>query len=60
MRTLFIDYSSDFSTIIPAMLHYELLTDLKFPVTIRGWILDFLLCHKQTVKVVNFTSGCEI
>ena len=59
-RTLSIDYSSAFNRIILAMLHYKLLTDLKFPVTICDWILDFVLCRKQTVNVGNFTSRSKM
>ena len=59
-RTLFIDYSSAFNTIIPVMLHFELLTDLIFPVTICDWISCFLLCRKQTVRVGNFISRSKI
>ena len=57
---LFIDYNSAFNTIIPAKLHNKLLTDLKFPITICDWILDFLLCRKQTDKVGSFTSRSKI
>ena len=56
MTTLFIYYSSALYSIISARLHYKLLTDLKFPVTICYWILDFLICRKHSVKVGNFAS----
>ena len=39
------------------MLHYKLITYLKFRVTICDWILDFLLCHTQNVKVGNFSRN---
>ena len=61
VRTLIIiDYSSPFNTTITAKLHYKLLTDLKFPVTICDWILDFLLCRKQTAKNGNLTSRSKM
>ena len=46
-------------------MHYRLHTDLKLFATICDWILDYLLCRRQTVKVGNFTSrtgtpqGCD-
>ena len=60
MRTLLIVFSSAFKITIPAKLHYKLLTDLIFPVTVCDCILHFLLCCKQTVKVGNFISGSEV
>ena len=58
-RTISIDYSSAFNTIIPVKLHNKL-TDHKIPVNIYDRIFHFLLCRKQTVKVGNFTSRSKI
>ena len=54
--THFIVYNSTSDAINPAKLHYKLLTDLNFPVTICDWILYSLSCHRHTVKVGNFAS----
>ena len=56
-RILFIDFSSAFNTIIPAKLHFKLLHHLKFPVAICDWILDFLLCRKQIVRIGSTLSS---
>ena len=45
-RTLFIEYSSAFNTINPAKLHYKLLTNINFTITICDWITDFLVYCK--------------
>ena len=56
VRILFIDYSSAFNTIIPQKLYDKLLFELKFPVTLCNWILDFLLERPQVVKIGNIIS----
>ena len=56
-RILFIDYSSAFNTIIPQKLYSKLLHDLKFPVTLCNWILDFLLHRPQVVKLGKLVSS---
>ena len=56
-RVLFIDYSSAFNTIIPSKLHFKLINDLKLPVSICNWILNFLLNRSQVVKIgTNLSS----
>ena len=57
VRILFIDYSSAFNTIIPQQLYDKLFDDLKFPITLCNWILDFLLNRPQIVKVGSLLSG---
>ncbi|XP_071831966.1 uncharacterized protein [Apostichopus japonicus] len=37
--------------------HFKLLEHLNFPASICDWILDFLLCRKQTVRVGNIHSA---
>ena len=44
MRTLFIDYSSVFNTIVPSKLITKLRT-LGLNSSNRNWILDFLTGH---------------
>ena len=56
-RILFIDFSSAFNTIIPAKLHYKLLTNLKFPPALCDWILDFLINRSQIVRINNSFSS---
>ena len=56
VRILFIDYSSAFNTIIPQKLYDKLFFDLKFPITLCNWILDFLLERPQVVKIGNIIS----
>ena len=59
-RVLFIDYSSAFNTIIPCKLYKKLVRDLKFPVTLCNWLLNFLLEHPQVVKVGNTVSSTVV
>ena len=55
-RILFIDYSSAFNTIIPSKLYHKL-KQLSLPNPMCVWILDFLRCRPQVVKVGDFTSS---
>ena len=57
VRILFIDYSSAFNTIIPQKLYDKLYYDLKFPIHLCNWILDFLLDRPQSVKIGVLTSS---
>ena len=56
-RILFVDYSSAFNTIVPQKLYHKLVYDLKFPLEICNWILDFLLYRPQVVKIGNMLSN---
>ena len=56
-RVLFIDYSSAFNTIVPGKLYNKLSNDLKFPITICNWILNFLTERPQIVKVGSNVSS---
>ena len=56
-RVLFIDYSSAFNTIVPAKLYSKLLNELKFPLYLCNWILNFLLERPQVVKIGNNFSS---
>ena len=55
-RILFIDYSSAFNTIIPSKLYHKL-KQLSLPNPMCVWLLDFLRCRPQVVKVGDFTSS---
>ncbi|KAI4891147.1 hypothetical protein NFI96_023786, partial [Prochilodus magdalenae] len=55
VRTLFIDYSSAFNTIIPAKLIPKL-TDLGLNSHLCNWVLDFLTGRTQVVRVGNSFS----
>ena len=59
-RVLFIDYSSAFNTIIPCKLYTKLVYDLKLPLTLCNWLLDFLLERPQVVKVGNTVSSTVV
>lgn len=50
MRTLFVDYSSAFNTIIPDILIRKL-SDLGLCSHICYWIMDFLTNRPQSVKL---------
>jgi gmma-aminobutyric acid receptor subunit gamma/cGMP-dependent protein kinase 2 len=52
VRTLFIDYSSAFNTIVPSKLITKLRT-LGLITSVCKWILDFLTGRLQVVKVGN-------
>ena len=56
-RVLFIDYSSAFNTIIPCKLYSKLVYDLKFPLKLCNWLLNFLLERPQVVKIGNTVSS---
>ena len=55
-RTLLIDYSSAFNTIVPTKLITKLKT-LGINTSLCYWILDFLTCRTQVVRVGNNTSA---
>ena len=48
---LFIDNSSAFNDSIPMKLYFNLLDDLKFPITLCNWVLHFLWQRPQMVKI---------
>ena len=50
MRPLFIDFSSAFNTIIPSKLITKL-SDLGIDPFLCNWILDFLTCRRQQVRL---------
>jgi hypothetical protein len=52
VRILFIDYSSEFNTIVPTKLTTKLGT-LGLNTSLCNWILDFLKGHPQVVRVDN-------
>ena len=56
---LFIDYSSAFNTIVPSRLINKLRI-LGLNTSHCNWILDFLTCRPQVVKVGNNTSATLI
>ena len=58
-RVLFIDFSSAFNTIIPHKLFDKLLHMNVHP-SICHWLLDFLLCRPQVVRINNMFSRCAI
>ena len=58
-RVLFMDFSSAFNTIILHKLLAKLLW-LNFHPSIGYWILDFLLDHRQVVKVNNWYLGPRV
>jgi hypothetical protein len=56
VRILFIDYSSEFNTIVPSKLITKLRT-LGLNNSLCNWTLDFLTGHPQVVRVGNNTSA---
>ena len=56
VRTLFIDYSSAFNTIVPSKLNSKLRT-LGLNTYLCNWILDFLMGRPQVVRVGNNISS---
>ncbi len=56
VRLLFIDYSSDFNTIVPIKLAVKL-TDLSLNSSLCDWIQDFLTGRPQVVKMGQFTPN---
>ena len=62
VRMLLINYSSVFNTIVPSKLITKLRT-LGLNTSLSNWILDFLTCRPQVVRVCNNTSapqGCVL
>ncbi|KAL6475087.1 hypothetical protein MHYP_G00161270 [Metynnis hypsauchen] len=55
VRMLFIDFSSAFNTIIPSRLVSKLNT-LGISHTLCSWIMDFLTCRPQCVRMGEHTS----
>ncbi len=56
VRLLFIDYSSDFNTIVSIKLSSKL-SDLGLNFSLCDWIQDFLTGRPQVVKIGQFTSN---
>lgn len=56
MRLLFIDYSSTFNTIVPQNLVSKL-RKLRLNAPLCKWVLDFLSCRSQVVRVGQTTSS---
>jgi hypothetical protein len=56
---MFIDYSSMFNTILPTKLITKLRT-LGLNTSHCNWMLDFLTCHPQVVRVGNNTSATPL
>ena len=56
---LFIDYSSAFNTIVPSKLITKL-RNLGLNTSLLNWILDFLKCRPQVVRLGNNTSATLI
>ncbi len=60
VRILFVDFSSDFNTIILDTLQNKL-TQLSVPTSICQWITSFLADRQQLVSLGKFSSGtCTI
>lgn len=55
-RLLFLDFSSAFNTILPQRLMSKL-EDLGLPLSLCGWILDFLSDRPQRVRLGPYTSS---
>ena len=55
VRTLFIDYSSAFNTIVPSILDSKL-RDLGLNPYLCSWTLDFLSDRRQVVRMGPHTS----
>uniref|UniRef100_A0A3Q2TZL2 Reverse transcriptase domain-containing protein n=1 Tax=Fundulus heteroclitus TaxID=8078 RepID=A0A3Q2TZL2_FUNHE len=58
-RILFVDFSSAFNTIIPALLQ-EKLSQLNVPDSTCRWITDFLSDRKQHVKLGKHVSDSQL
>ncbi|KAI3351133.1 hypothetical protein L3Q82_005692 [Scortum barcoo] len=56
VRMLFIDYSSEFNTVIPHKLTTKLF-HLSFNSTLCNWLLDFLTGRPQSVRIGSLVSG---
>uniref|UniRef100_A0A8C8DGK4 Reverse transcriptase domain-containing protein n=1 Tax=Oryzias sinensis TaxID=183150 RepID=A0A8C8DGK4_9TELE len=59
IRTLCIDYSSAFNTVVPHKLAHKLLSLGIHPI-IFDWLLDFLTGRPQSVRIGNRTSASII
>ena len=59
IRTLFVDYSSAFNTVIPHKLIHKMST-LGLQPTLCDWLLDFLTGRPQSVRIGNRTSSSII
>lgn len=55
MLSLFIDYSSDFNTIIPTKLVSKLL-DPELSISLSNWIFGLLICRLHSVRICSSTS----
>lgn len=55
-RLLFIDFSSAFNTMYPHILIQRLLNHFNLNNNLLGWILDFLTCRTQRVRVNGLLS----
>jgi gmma-aminobutyric acid receptor subunit gamma/cGMP-dependent protein kinase 2 len=55
VRMLLIDYSSAFNTIVPSKLITKL-GALGLNPTLCIWVLDFLTCQSQVVKIGNISA----
>ncbi|KAK3546360.1 hypothetical protein QTP70_025765 [Hemibagrus guttatus] len=59
-RILFVDFSSDFNTIVPARLR-EKLFQLNVPDSMCSWITDFLTDRRQfAVKLLKFADDTTL
>ncbi|KAI4889294.1 hypothetical protein NFI96_000254 [Prochilodus magdalenae] len=56
VRTLFVDYSSAFNTIVPSRLDIKL-RDLGLNSSLCSWILNCLTDRRQVVKLAGITSS---
>ncbi len=56
VRILFVDFSSDFNTIIPDTLLHKL-SQLSGPTSICQWITSFLADRQQEVRLGKFSSN---
>ena len=59
VRILFIDYSSAFNTIFPSKLTTKI-RNLGLNTSLCNWILDFLTCRPQVVRVGSNISATLI
>ena len=55
-RLLFMDFSSAFNSIQPHVLARKLLNHFSLDVNFVAWIVDFLTCRSQKVRVNGFLS----
>lgn len=59
-RLLFVDFSSAFNTIQPHLLIQRLIDNFSLDGSIVGWILDFLTCRTQRVRVNEQFSDLSV